>query len=28
MYRVCAASKLQKKWLFSSVQEFCQYVHR
>jgi GT2 family glycosyltransferase len=28
MYRFCAASKLQTKWPFSSVQEFCQYVCR
>ncbi len=28
MYRICAASRLHKKWLFSSVQEFCQYVRR
>ena len=28
MYRFCAASKFQKKWLFSSLQEFCQFVRR
>jgi hypothetical protein len=28
MYRVCAASKLHKKWLFRSVQESSQYVRR